>query len=99
MAHVMGCVGLAYASVGSARFFGVHEPCDCGYILGANFVTAETGANPRDTAVETSAGRGWDMNRCRKLMYQCGFTHLLKGDDKTRIPLTYEYLEKTDSLF
>ncbi|MDD4200911.1 MAG: hypothetical protein PHS19_05935, partial [Eubacteriales bacterium] len=49
MAHVMGCVGLAYASVGSARFFGVHEPCDCGYISGANFVIAETGANPRDT--------------------------------------------------
>lgn len=97
MSHIMGCVGLVYASVDSARFFGVHEPCETGYLSGANFVTAETGANPRDTMLDTSKGRGWDMNRCRKLLYECGFSHLRKGDE-TLIPLTYEYLEKTDSL-
>ena len=98
MAHVMGCVGLVYASVDSARFFGVHEASELGYLSGANFVTAETGANPRDTVEDTSKGRGWDMNRCRKLLFECGFTKLLRGDESS-IPLTYEYLKKTDSLF
>lgn len=98
MAHIMGCVGLVYASVEKAQFFGVHEPCESGYLSGANFATAETGANPRDTAVDTSKGRGWDMNRCRKLLFDCGFTSLLKGDG-TRVALDYAYLEKTDSLF
>lgn len=97
MAHIMGCVGLIYASVDSAEFFGVHEPSELGYLAGANFVTAETGANPRDTAVDTSKGRGWDMNRCRKLMFECGFTKLLRGDGSA-IALDYDYLEKTDSL-
>lgn len=97
MAHVMGCVGLVYASVPSARYFGVHEPCESGYLSGANFVTAETGANPRDIAVDTSKGRGWDMNRCRKLLYECGFSYLRKGDE-SKIVLDFDYLAKTDSL-
>lgn len=97
MAHVMGCVGLVYASVDSCRFFGVHEPCQLGYLSGANFVTAETGANPRDTAQDTSKGRGWDMERCRKLLFECGFTSLLRGNE-TRVKLDYDYLVKTDSL-
>ncbi|MBR3867242.1 MAG: hypothetical protein IKM54_05575 [Butyricicoccus sp.] len=97
MAHVMGCIGLVYASVDSCRFFGVHEPCQLGYLAGANFVTAETGANPRDTVLDTSKGRGWDMERCRKLLFECGFTSLLRGDE-SRITLDYDYLVKTDSL-
>lgn len=98
MAHIMGCVGLAYASVESARFFGIHEASELGYLAGANFITAETGANPRDTVLDTSKSRGWDMNRCRKMLFECGFTRLLKGDDRTVIPLDYDYLVKTDSL-
>lgn len=96
MAHIMGCVGLAYASVETAKIFGVHEPCEAGYLSGANFITAETGANPRDTAPDTSKARGWDMARCRKLMYECGFTKLLRGDN-TPIPLDFDYLKKTHS--
>lgn len=97
MAHVMGCVGLVYASVPSAKFFGIHEPSELGYLAGANFVTAETGANPRDVSADTSNGRGWDIYRCRKHLFECGFDHLLRGDG-TRIPLNFEYLKKTDSL-
>lgn len=98
MAHMMGCVGLAYASVETAKIFGVHEPCEAGYLSGANFITAETGANPRDTALDTSKARGWDMARCRKLMFECGFTSLLKGDGSS-VRLNYDYLKKTDSDF
>lgn len=97
MAHIMGCVGLVYASVESCRFFGIHEPCESGYLSGANFVTAETGANPRDTLADTGKGRGWDMERCRKLLFECGFTTLLRGDE-SRIELNYDYLKKTNSL-
>lgn len=97
MAYVMGVVGLVYASVESARFFGIHEPCESGYLSGANFVTAEAGANPRDVELDTAGGRGWDMARCRKLMFDCGFKHLLRGDGSV-IDLNYEYLKKTDSL-
>ena len=93
-----GCVGLAYASVETAKIFGVHEPCEAGYLSGANFITAETGANPRDTALDTSKARGWDMARCRKLMFECGFTSLLKGDGSS-VRLNYDYLKKTDSDF
>lgn len=96
MAHIMGCVGLAYASVESASFFGVHEPSELGYLAGANFVTAETGANPRDTVLDTSKGRGWDMARCRKLLFESGFTKLMRGDGST-IDLDYDYLLKTGS--
>lgn len=97
MAHIMGCVGLVYASVDSAYFFGVHEPSELGYLSGANFVTAETGANPRDTILDTSKGRGWDMNRCRKLLFESGFKRLLRGDGSF-VDLDYNYLVKTDSI-
>lgn len=96
MAHAVACTVLTYADVDSCRFFGVHEPCQSGYISGANFITAETGANPRDTAADTSKGRGWDTGRCRVLLHECGFEYLLRGDE-TRIRLDHDYLLKTDS--
>lgn len=96
MAHAVACTVLVYASVDSCRFFGVHEPCQLGYTSGANFVTAETGANPRDTAQDTSKGRGWDMGRCRILLHECGYEYLLRGDE-TRVKLDRDYLIKTDS--
>ncbi len=97
MAHAVACTVLSYADVDSCSFFGIHEPCQSGYISGANFVTAETGANPRDLAADTSKGRGWDTARCRKLLFECGFDTLLRGDG-SKIRLDRDYLAKTDSL-
>ena len=97
MAHIMGVVGLVYASVESIKYFGVHEPCQLGYVSGANFITAEIGANPRDTACDTTKGRGWDMARCRKLLWECGFTRLNRGDGSS-VTLDRDYLLKTGSL-
>lgn len=96
MAHYVACTVLVYAGVESCRFFGVHEPCQLGYTSGANFVTAETGANPRDIAQDTSKGRGWDMGRCRTLLHECGYEYLLRGDE-SRVKLDRDYLIKTDS--
>ena len=97
MAHAVACTVLCYANVESCSYFGIHEPCESGYLAGANFVTAETGANPRDTVENTSLSRGWDTARCRKLLYDCGFEKLLRGDGSS-IKLDREYLIKTDSL-
>lgn len=36
------------------------------------------------------------MARCRKLMYECGFTKLLRGDNNP-ISLDFDYLKKTHS--
>lgn len=96
MAHAVACTALVYACVDSCSFFGIHEPNELGYVSGANFVTAETGANPRDIAADTSKGRGWDTGHCRILLHECGFEYLLRGDG-SRVRLDHEYLVKTDS--
>jgi biotin synthase len=72
----------------------VHEPNQIGLMSGANVVYAETGANPRDSEIDTSANRGLDMVRCRKMLYEAGFMALRRGDDST-IPLDLNYVELT----
>ena len=44
-----------------------------------NEVYAETGANPRDTASDTKGHRGLDMNDCREMLREAGFSGLLCG--------------------
>ena len=51
-----------------------------GLAAGANVVYAESGANPRDTEVDTERNRGLDMAACRKMLYEAGFASLLRGD-------------------
>lgn len=72
----------ALANFGHDRmpWLGIHEPSPLGYMSGANMISAETGVNPRDTAEDTSAGRGMDIAACRDMLRQCGFTKLAKGD-------------------
>jgi biotin synthase len=72
--------------------FLIHEPGPLGLISGANLISAETGVNPRDTAGDTSQGRGLDVDACRRMLYEAGFTHLRCGDD-TLVALTPEYIE------
>jgi biotin synthase len=67
------------------------------YLAGANFITAESGANPRDNQGDTSKNRGMDMARCRKMLFECGFDYIRRGDE-SKIPLDLDYLIKTDSL-
>ena len=36
------------------------------------------------------------MARCRKMLYECGFDYIRRGDE-SKIPLNYDYLVKTNS--
>ena len=44
-----------------------------------------------DTQADTSANRGLDLRACRKLVYESGFTGLLRGD-RSAIKLDLPYL-------
>lgn len=81
LSHIVAVQALANISAKNLPILGIHEYTPMGYISGANMITAETGVNPRDTAEDTSEGRGLDIPTCREFMRQCGFTKLMLGDD------------------
>lgn len=90
LAQIVAVIALASFTTETMEYMGVHEPNKLGYTSGANIITAESGANPRDSKAETSENRGFDMNACRKMLYECGFTHLRRGDE-SKIPLNFDY--------
>jgi biotin synthase len=94
LAQITAVVTLASLNNPLTKNIAVHEPNLIGLTSGANVVYAETGINPRDTATDTSAGRGLDMAACRAMMYEAGFTALQRGDGTT-VPLTFESLRGT----
>ncbi len=55
-----------------------HEPNVLGATSGANLFWAEVGANPRDTEVETSKGRGSGVGSCVKMFKEADFD-ILQG--------------------
>ena len=54
------------------RGMGVHEPNVVSLLAGANVIYAETGPNPRDTAKDTSEGRGRSVATCRAFLCEAG---------------------------
>jgi len=93
LAQITAVVALATLNSPNTKNFAVHEPNLIGLTSGANVVYAETGINPRDTAADTAGGRGLDMAACRKMLYEAGFSSLLRGDG-SHVPLTLEYLQR-----
>jgi biotin synthase len=93
LAQVTAVVALAALNCPTTQNIAVHEPNLIGLPSGANVVYAETAINPRDTAADTSGNRGLDMNACRRLLYEAGFSSLLRGDGST-VPLTLRYLQR-----
>jgi len=89
LAQVVAVVTLASLACSETDNIAVHEPNLIGLASGANVVYAETGANPRDTATDTSGHRGLDMAGARRMLYEAGFTALRRGDGTT-LPLTIE---------
>jgi biotin synthase len=97
LSQLVATVGLAALGNPSIQWLGVHEPHEGSCFAGANSIFAESGVNPRDTAADTAMNRGFDMARCRKLLWESGYTSLTRTDGSS-INLDYEYLVKTDSL-
>jgi len=86
LGQVVAVVTLASLGCPDTGNIAVHEPNLIGLTSGANVVYAETGANPRDAATDTSNRRGLDMAGARKMLYEAGFTALRRGDGST-VPL------------
>ncbi len=80
LAQVVAVVALATLGRHETKSIAVHEPNLLGLSAGANTVYAETGANPRDKAADTSGHRGLDIAGCRRMLYESGFTALARGD-------------------
>ncbi|HML36639.1 MAG TPA: hypothetical protein PKA19_04315 [Bacillota bacterium] len=93
LGQIVAVVALATSSMPTMTYMGVHEPTEIGYISGANVVTAETGVNPRDHVADTSGNRGLDMAACRKMLLDCGFQYIRRGDE-SKIPLDLSYVIK-----
>jgi len=55
-----------------------HEPNILGATAGANLFWAEVGTNPRDTEVDTSKGRGLNVQSCIEMLKEADFD-VLKG--------------------
>jgi len=91
LAQVVAVVALATLGCTATQNIAVHEPNLLGLAAGANAVYAETGANPRDTQADTAANRGLDLGACRKMVYEAGFTGLLRGD-RSALKLDLPYL-------
>ena len=68
-----------------------HEPNVVNLLSGGNYMCAETGFNPRDTAEDTAGHHGLDVPAVREMMYQAGFRWIVRGDG-TRVALTPEYM-------
>ena len=97
LAHIVATISLCSITVPTMAYMGVHEPNELSYAAGANIITAESGSNPRDSEGDTSRNRGMDMARCRKMLFECGFDYIRRGDE-SKIPLNLDYLIETDSL-
>jgi biotin synthase len=80
LAQVVAVVAMASLNCQETQNIAVHEPNLLGLTAGANVVYAEMGANPRDVVADTAANRGLDMAGARKMLYEAGFTNLLRGD-------------------
>ena len=91
LGQIVAVVALASFHTPEMTYCGVHEPNKIAYISGANLITAESGANPRDSMADTSKNRGMDMDDCRKMLLECGFSHIRRGDE-SKIPLDLNYI-------
>jgi biotin synthase len=70
-----------------------HEPNLLGLTAGSNITAVEIGANPRDDVTNTAENRGLSMNDCRRMLFEAGYTSVIRSDLNT-IPLTADYLRE-----
>jgi biotin synthase len=82
LAQAVAVVCLANLENGNLRDIGVHEPNVVGLCSGANSVCAESGANPRDTQLETEEGLGLTVWDCCDLLGEAGYDHVKRFDGR-----------------
>jgi biotin synthase len=81
LAQVVAVVTLAAIGCPETKTIAVHEPNLLGLVSGANTIYAESGANPRDEQKNTEDNRGMNIDNCRKMLADAGFSGLLRGDE------------------
>ena len=85
-AQIVAVVSLAALVDPEIISIGGHEPNLIALTSGSNGGCAESGANPRDEAVETSGKRGLTVDDLACLFYEAGFEGIIRSD-KSRISL------------
>ena len=98
LAQITAVFALAVTSLEPYPIMMVHEANDISLTSGANAIAAETGVNPRDTAADTSQGRGLDVSACRRMFWNTGYKHLLKGDSSL-VDLTADYIAQCEEIY
>lgn len=73
LAQIVAAVTLASAENRELGSIAVHEPDALGLRSGANSVYAEAGANPRDVAPDTAAGRGSNAAMLRTMLQEANW--------------------------
>jgi biotin synthase len=96
MAQIVAVNALAVTALDPYPWLPVHEADYISLVSGANSICAETGVNPRDVEADTSRGRGLDVTACRSMLWQAGFTQLVRGDG-SRVALTAEYIAQCEA--
>ena len=80
LAQILAVVSLVAATDPEIKIIGSHEPSLIGLTSGANNACAESGANPRDEAVETSGKRGLTVDALARMFYEAGFDGIIRAD-------------------
>lgn len=89
LAQIVSVIALATQNATGMTAISVHEPNLVSLLSGANGLSAESGANPRDLARDTEEGRGWSVARCKALLHEAGYRQLLRIDGSC-VPLERE---------
>jgi biotin synthase len=83
LAQAVAVVCLANLENSEIRDIGVHEPNVLGLCSGANCVCAESGANPRDTVLQTERSLGLTVSDCSSMLQEAGYARLKLGNGDT----------------
>lgn len=84
LAQIVAVITLATLSCPETRSIAVHEPNLIGLTSGANTIYAEAGANPRDSERDTSKHRGRDIEACKRMLFESGFSTTTLYDHTTQ---------------
>lgn len=82
LAQIVAIVFLSTVESPQIREIGCHEPHPLGLTSGANSMSAEYGANPRDNALVTTNNLGLTVQKCVQMLWETGFDGILRPDEQ-----------------